>query len=178
MTAETPRPGPTTAELLDHPSVARVRAALARAGVTSEVVVLDEAARTAAQAAAALGTSVSAIANSLVFVATTTDGANVPLLVLSSGGQRVDTGHLARTLGHAAIAKADAEFVRATTGFVIGGVAPVAHTGAVTTVVDASLADHDVVWAAAGHPHTVFPTTHDELLRITGGQSVVVRPPA
>ena len=164
--------------LLDHPSVARVRAALADAGVTSEVVVLDDAARTAAQAAAALGTTAAAIANSLVFVATPTEGGPVPLLVLASGGHRVDTEHLADTLGYASIAKADAEFVRKATGFAIGGVAPVAHTGAVTTVVDASLAHHDVVWAAAGHPHTVFPTTHDELVRVTGGRSITVRPPA
>ena len=74
--------------------------------------------------------------------------------------------------------KADAEFVRTTTGFAIGGVAPVGHASAVTTLVDASLADHETVWAAAGHPHTVFPTTHDELVRITGGRSVTVRPPA
>lgn len=165
-------------QVLSHPSVSRVRAALADAGVTSGVVVLADAARTAAQAAEALGTSVSAIANSLVFVATTTEGVTVPLLVLSSGGHRVDTGHLAATLGYASIVKADAEFVRSATGFAIGGVAPVAHTRAVTTVVDASLADHEVVWAAAGHPHTLFPTTHHELLRVTGGRSVTVRPPA
>lgn len=164
--------------VLDHPSVVRVRAALASAGVTGEVVVLDDAARTAAQAAAALGTSVAAIANSLVFVATTTDGARLPLLVLASGGHRVDTHHLAQQVGHASIGKADADFVRAATGFAIGGVAPVGHASPVMTLVDAALADHDVVWAAAGHPHTVFPTTHDELVRITGGRSVHVRPPA
>jgi prolyl-tRNA editing enzyme YbaK/EbsC (Cys-tRNA(Pro) deacylase) len=163
--------------LLAHPSVARVRAALAEAGVHADVVVLDGAARTAAQAAAALGTSVAAIANSLVFVATTTAGARVPLLVLTSGGHRVDTEHLASITGYASIGKADAEFVRRATGFAIGGVAPVAHTGPVTALVDAALGDHDVVWAAAGHPHTVFPTTHDELVRITGGHSVTVRSP-
>ncbi|ADU48469.1 YbaK/EbsC family protein [Intrasporangium calvum] len=161
--------------VLDHPAVARVRQALSDAGVQADIVVLDGAARTAAQAAEALGTSVSAIANSLVFVATTTDHVTVPLLVLTSGGHRVDTDHLAVTLGYARIAKADAEFVRAATGFAIGGVAPVAHAGAVTTMVDASLAEHEVVWAAAGHPHTVFPTTHDELVRVTGGRSVTVR---
>ncbi|HET6667648.1 MAG TPA: YbaK/EbsC family protein [Intrasporangium sp.] len=169
---------PRRRALLDHPSVARVRAALSPAGAAGEVVVLDDAARTAAQAAAALGTSVSAIANSLVFVATTTDGTQVPLLVLASGGHRVDTDHVAEVTGYASIGKADAEFVRAATGFAIGGVAPVGHASDVTTLVDASLADHETVWAAAGHPHTVFPTTHDELVRITGGRSVTVRPPA
>ncbi|MDV3220913.1 YbaK/EbsC family protein [Intrasporangium sp.] len=175
----TGRPDTTRAStLLDHPAVSRVRDALARAGVRADVVVLDGAARTAAQAAAALGTSVAAIANSLVFVATTTEGARLPLLVLTSGGHRVDTDHLATITGYASIGKADAEFVRNTTGFIIGGVAPVAHTGPVTTLVDVTLADHDVVWAAAGHTHTVFPTTHDELVRVTGGRSVTVRPPA
>lgn len=162
--------------LLDHPSVRRVRAALADAGVTGEVVVLDSAARTAAQAAEALGASVWAIANSLVFEATRSDGRRIPLLVLTSGGHRVDTDHLSTELGLASVRKADPEFVRATTGFAIGGVAPVAHTTPVTTLVDAALAQQGVVWAAAGHPHTVFATSHDELLRITGGRSVDVRP--
>ena len=81
-------------------------------------------------------------------------------------------------MGYASIGKADPEFVRATTGFAIGGVAPVAHTTSVTTLVDSALAEHEVVWAAAGHPHTVFPTTHDELVRITGGRSVTVEPTA
>lgn len=162
--------------LLDHAAVQRVRQALAAAGVAGQVVVLDSAARTAAQAAAALGTTVGAIANSLVFVATTAEGTRTPLLVLTSGGHRVDTHHLATEQGYAAIGKADAEFVREATGFAIGGVAPVAHARPVTTLVDVTLGDHDVVWAAAGHPHTVFPTSLDELVRITGGRPVTVRP--
>jgi prolyl-tRNA editing enzyme YbaK/EbsC (Cys-tRNA(Pro) deacylase) len=162
--------------LLDHPSVQRVRRALDAAGVAGQVVVLDSAARTAAQAATALGTTVGAIANSLVFVATTAEGSRTPLLVLTSGGHRVDTHHLAAEQGYAAIAKADAEFVREATGFAIGGVAPVAHARPVPTLVDVALGAHDVVWAAAGHPHTVFPTSLDELVRITGGRPVTVRP--
>ncbi|MDC5696739.1 YbaK/EbsC family protein [Intrasporangium calvum] len=165
----------TSPPLLAHPAVARVRRALTEAGVSAEIVVLDDAARTAAQAAAALGTSVAAIANSLVFVATLPDGTETPLLVLTSGGHRVDPEHLAAATGYASIDKADAAFVRRSTGFAIGGVAPVAHTGHVTTLVDAALAEHEVVWAAAGHPHTVFPTTHDELVRVTRGRSVTVR---
>lgn len=191
----TSRPADNEPDLLRHPSVRRVRAALDAAGVTTPIVVLDGAARTAAQAAEALGTSVAAIANSLVFTlsdSASSAGSPRPLLVLTSGGHRVETGHLATQLtstgdsaddgpddspGEPVIGKARAEFVRATTGFAIGGVAPVAHTGPVMICVDASLADHDVVWAAAGHPHTVFPTTHDELLRLTGARSVTVRPP-
>ncbi len=163
--------------LLGHPAVQRVRRALAEAGVEGRVVVLDDAARTAAQAAAALGTTVGAIANSLVFVATRTDGTTTPLLVLTSGAHRVDTDHLAAEQGYATIGKADATLVREATGFVIGGVAPVAHTHPVPTLVDVALGGHEVVWAAAGHPHTVFPTSLDELVRITGGRPVTVRPP-
>lgn len=173
-----------TDELLSHPSVRRVREALDTAGVTTPITVLDGAARTAAQAAEALGTSVAAIANSLVFTLTGADGVVQPLLVLTSGGHRVDTDHLSAQLAESdattapTIGKAGADYVRTATGFAIGGVAPVAHTGPVTTVVDIALADHDEVWAAAGHPHTVFPTTHAELVRLTGGRSVTVRPPA
>lgn len=155
---------------LDHPAVARVRAALTAAGATGEVRILDDAARTAAQAAAALGVEVGQIANSLVFEA---DGA--PLLVLASGAARVDTVHVAELVGAREVRRATPEFVRTHTGFVIGGVAPVGHPEPLTTLVDTYLAAYDVVWAAAGHPHTVFPTTYDELLRITAGRAAEVR---
>ena len=129
-----------------------------------EVRVLREPAPTAAAAAAQLGCEVGAIANSLVFDA---DGA--PLLVLTSGAHRVDTSRVAALVGAAAVGRADARSVRAWTGQVIGGVAPVGHPAPIRTLVDAWLAKYDVVWAAAGHPHAVFPTSFDELLRITGG---------
>ena len=129
-----------------------------------EVRVLPESAPTAAAAAAQLGCEVGAIANSLVFDA---DGA--PLLVLTSGAHRVDTSRVAALVGAAAVGRADARSVRAWTGQVIGGVAPVGHPAPIRTLVDAWLAKYDVVWAAAGHPHAVFPTSFDELLRITGG---------
>ena len=128
------------------------------------VRVLDEPAPTAAAAAAQLGCEVGAIANSLVFDA---DGA--PLLVMTSGAHRVDTSLVAALVGAAAVGRADARSVRAWTGQVIGGVAPVGHPAPIRTLVDAWLAKYDVVWAAAGHPHAVFPTSFDELLRITGG---------
>ncbi len=104
------------------------------------------------------------IANSLVFSA---DGA--PLLVMSSGGHRVDTAKVAVLVGAHSVDRADPDFVRTHTGFAIGGVAPVGHPQPLRTLVDEDLARHDQVWAAGGHPHTVFPTTYDELLRITGG---------
>jgi prolyl-tRNA editing enzyme YbaK/EbsC (Cys-tRNA(Pro) deacylase) len=165
--------------VLAHPAVARVRAALLGLDVRSEVVVLDGAARTAAQAAAYLGVIPAQIANSLVFTVTRTPAASAePLLVLASGAHRVDTAKVAGLLelegvdGVDGLALAGADLVRETTGFVIGGVSPVGHLHPVQTLVDVSLARYDTVWAAAGHPHAVFATTYDELLRITGGQPV------
>ena len=149
----------------NHPSVRLVTARLAELGATGAVRVLDDAARTAAQAAAALGIEPAQIANSLVFAA---DGE--PVLVLASGGHRVDTAKVAATLGAQRVERADPDFVRAHTGFAIGGVAPVGHPERLRTLVDSHLAAYDEVWAAAGHPHAVFPTTYDELLRLTGGE--------
>jgi prolyl-tRNA editing enzyme YbaK/EbsC (Cys-tRNA(Pro) deacylase) len=95
-------------------------------------------------------------------------GEPIPLLVLTSGSHRVDVEHLGSAL-KLRLGRADPEFVRAATGQPIGGVAPVGHPAPVRTVVDRALADHPVVWAAAGHPHAVFPSTFDELVRLTGG---------
>lgn len=133
-------------------------------GVAGAVQVLPESARTAAAAAEQLGCDVGAIANSLVFAA---DGA--PLLVLTSGAHRVDTSLVADLVGAASVSRADARLVREWTGQVIGGVGPVGHPAPLRTLVDVWLAKYDVVWAAAGHPHAVFPTSFDELVRITGG---------
>jgi prolyl-tRNA editing enzyme YbaK/EbsC (Cys-tRNA(Pro) deacylase) len=153
-----------------HPSVDRVREALATHGLSPEIRWFDDAATTAQAAAAALGIEVGAIANSLVF---TLDGA--PLLVLTSGAHRVDTAWLGERLG-GTIGRASRETVKDATGQVIGGVAPVGHPSPIRTLVDVALADHAVVWAAAGHAHTVFPTTFDELVRITGGEPLPVVP--
>jgi prolyl-tRNA editing enzyme YbaK/EbsC (Cys-tRNA(Pro) deacylase) len=149
---------------MDHPAVHRVRAALAAAGATTEIRVLDASARTAQQAADQIGVDVGQIANSLVFAA---DGE--ALLVLTSGAHRVDTAKVAALIGAAKVRRADPDFVRDRTGFVIGGVAPVGHTNPVRTLVDVALADYEEIWAAAGHAHTVFPTTYQELVRLTGG---------
>ena len=126
-------------------------------GVAGEVRELPEPAPTAAIAAAQLGCEVGAIANSLIFSA---DGA--PLLVMTSGAHRVDT-RVAALVGASAVARADARSVRAWTGQAIGGVAPVGHPAPIRTLVDTWLDKYDVVWAAAGHPHTVFPTSFAEL---------------
>jgi prolyl-tRNA editing enzyme YbaK/EbsC (Cys-tRNA(Pro) deacylase) len=133
-------------------------------GVAGAVRVLPESARTAAAAAEQLGCDIGAIANSLVFAA---DGA--PLLVLTSGAHRVDTALVAELVEADAVSRADARSVREWTGQVIGGVGPVGHPAPIRTLVDVWLAKYDVVWAAAGHPHAVFPTSFEELVRITGG---------
>ncbi len=157
---------------MEHPAVLRVREALASHGVTPEIRWFDEAATTAQAAADALGTEVGAIANSLVFAL---DGEAV--LVLTSGAHRVDTDWLGRELG-GTLTRAPKELVKEATGQVIGGVAPVGHPETVRTFVDTALARYPEVWAAAGHAHTVFPTTFDELVRITGGTVTDVEPPA
>lgn len=154
---------------LNHPTVVRVTEALRAVGATGEPIALDDAAPTAVAAAAQLGCEVGAIANSLVFEA---DGH--PLLVMTSGAHRVDTLKVASVLGVERVRRADADFVRKHTGMAIGGVAPVGHPHPLHTLVDVDLARYPVVWAAAGHPHTVFPTSYEELLRITGGQPAEV----
>jgi len=155
----------SSSAVLTNPSVERVRAALEHAGMPAEIVELPGAARTAKAAADFLGCEVAQIANSLVFRAEASDTA---VLVMSSGACRVDVAKLARLLD-GPIAKADAEFVRRHTGFAIGGVAPVGH-GVSTVFVEKALAVHGELWAAAGHPHTVFRLSYLQLLSITGGQ--------
>lgn len=153
-----------------HPAVDRVVAALAEHDLHPEVRWLDGAVTTAPLAAEAIGVEVGQIANSLVF---TLDGA--PLLVLTSGGHRVDTEWLGDRLD-GTIARASKEVVRAATGQVIGGVAPVGHPAPVRTIVDTALEAYEEVWAAAGHARTVFPTSFAQLLRITGGEPSPVTP--
>src|ERR1051326_943914 len=133
-------------------------------GGRSGIRVLPDAVTTAAAAAAALGVEVGQIANSLVF-----DADGTPLLVLTSGAHRVDTGKVAALIGAQRVRRASPDFVRTATGQTIGGVAPVGHPAPLRTLVDVVLADHDVVWASGGVPHVVFATTYDELVRITAG---------
>src|ERR1700726_77472 len=133
-------------------------------GVAGSVQVLPESASTAAAAASQLGCEVGAIANSLVFAA---DGE--PLLVMTSGAHRVDTSRVASLAGAAVVSRADARSVRAWTGQVIGGVGPVGHPAPIRTLVDVWLAKYDVVWAAAGHPHTVFPRLSMSWCGLPGG---------
>jgi prolyl-tRNA editing enzyme YbaK/EbsC (Cys-tRNA(Pro) deacylase) len=148
-----------------HPNCVAVDEVLAAAGVAGRVRMLDEAAPTAVAAAALVGVEVGAIANSLVF-ATAEDE---PLLVMTSGAHRVDTAKVAALVGTAALRRASAEFVFAATGQRIGGVAPVAHPTRLRTLVDVALREYPQIWAAGGIPHAVFPTSFDELVRLTDG---------
>lgn len=155
----------------DHlpPRSRLVHDALRAAGIAGEIVILPDAAATAALAAAALGVEVGAIANSLVFWS-----GDEPLLVMTSGAHRVDTAALAARLGRGKIGRATPEQVREATGQAIGGVAPTGHPARLTTIVDEALADFSEIWAAGGTPHTVFPLTFDELIRLTGGAALKV----
>ena len=141
-----------------HESAKGVARELAALGVAGQVRELPDPAPTAATAAAQLGCAVGAIANSLVFAA---DGA--PLLVLTSGAHRVNTAKVGAELGVGELRRATPDFVYGSTGQRIGGVAPVGHPRPITTLVDTALRGYDTVWAAAGHPHAVFPTSFDEL---------------
>ncbi len=152
-----------------HPNATAVADALVKAGAPGRVRELTDSARTAAAAAEALGCAVGAIANSLIFLAD-----DEPVLILTSGAHRVDTDHVADVIGAGKLRRASPDQVRAATGQPIGGVAPVGHPRPVRTLVDQALAEHPVVWAAAGTPHTVFPTTYAELLRICAGAPLAV----
>jgi prolyl-tRNA editing enzyme YbaK/EbsC (Cys-tRNA(Pro) deacylase) len=156
-------------DLTEHPSVVRFREEHAQRGGTGDIVILPDSVHTAALAAAALGCEVGAIANSLLF-----DAGGTPVLVLTSGAHRVDTRLTAERIGVQRLTRASADFVREHTGQVIGGVSPIGHPAPVPTYVDTWLRRHPVVWAAAGHPATVFSTTYDELVALTGATPVDV----
>ncbi|SHL40807.1 Cys-tRNA(Pro) deacylase, prolyl-tRNA editing enzyme YbaK/EbsC [Pseudonocardia thermophila] len=156
-----------------HPNVARVSAALTEGGAdparVARLRVLPEGVHTAAAAAAALGVEVGAIANSLVFEAVTGEAVE-PLLVLTSGAHRVDQAAVAALIGADEVRRAKPAFVKEVTGQVIGGVAPVGHPAPLPTLVDKALAAYEEIWAAGGIPAAVFPTTFDELVKVTKGE--------
>lgn len=147
--------------------VQRVAAELARLGHAHAPVMLNDAARTAQQAADALGVSLGQIAKSIVF-RRKPDGAAV--LVVTSGDRRVDEKKVQALVCAEGqkLGRADAEFVKASTGFSIGGVSPVAHVGAPVLLVDRELFRFEVIWAAAGHPHGVFRLAPQDLGALTG----------
>jgi prolyl-tRNA editing enzyme YbaK/EbsC (Cys-tRNA(Pro) deacylase) len=141
----------------------RVAQALAERGHPQPPVWLDVAARTAQEAADALGVSVGQIAKSVIFRRKSDD---VAVLVVTAGDQRVDEKRVAALTG--ALGRADADFVKARTGFSIGGVSPVAHSTPCVTLIDRELFRFDTLWAAAGHPNGVFRLTPEDLVRLTG----------
>jgi prolyl-tRNA editing enzyme YbaK/EbsC (Cys-tRNA(Pro) deacylase) len=147
-----------------------VQEALRALGLGHEVVELGTSARTAADAARAVGCRVDQIAKSLVFRLHDSGRA---LLVVTSGANRVDEARVATLVGEP-LERADAAFVRAETGFAIGGVAPIGHARPVVTLIDAHLLTFEEIWAAAGHPNTVFRLTPDDLVKMTGGRVATV----
>lgn len=145
-----------------HPATARVIAALARAGLSADVVAVDGTARTAEGAAAAVGASVGQIVKSLVFMS---EGR--PVLALVSGANRLDPAKLAAQTG-GTITRADAEAARAATGSAIGGIPPIGHVDPLATFCDRDLLGYEKVWASAGTPDTVFAIGPDALVAATG----------
>jgi prolyl-tRNA editing enzyme YbaK/EbsC (Cys-tRNA(Pro) deacylase) len=147
------------AAMSEHPAITRFRTELEARGGQGRIVVLPDSVHTAQLAADALGCEVGAIANSLLFTVPTEAGEGDPLLLLTSGAHRVDTGKVAAELGIEHLRRAKPDFVRTHTGQVIGGVSPFDHPAPVRTYLDPWLRRHDEIWAAAGHPAAVFSST-------------------
>jgi len=150
------------------PSVQKVEDALVALGLPHDIVELARPARTAVEAAAAVKCNVGQIAKSLVFRGAESGR---PILVIASGANRVNEQTLSALVAEP-IAKADADFVRERTGFAIGGVPPLAHAHPVEALIDEDLVAHAEIWAAAGHPNTVFKVSSADLLTMTGGRIV------
>jgi len=152
------------AELQKLPeSVQRVAQVLQQAGHPHAPIMLDDAARTAQEAADALGVQLGQIAKSVIFKRKSDEAA---VLVVTSGDRRVDEKKVSALVGK--VGRADADFVKARTGFAIGGVSPVAHLTPSVTLLDQDLWRFDDIWAAAGHPHGVFRLQPDDLKQLTG----------
>jgi prolyl-tRNA editing enzyme YbaK/EbsC (Cys-tRNA(Pro) deacylase) len=149
-------------------SAGKVQETLRSMGLNCEVVELPVSARTAAEAASAVGCKVEQIAKSLVFQGKTS---GKPVMVIASGAHRVNEKKL-RDLASEPVRKADADFVRLHTGFAIGGVPPVAHANRIEIYIDEDLLKYDHIWAAAGTPNAVFKLTPSELTMMTGGKTV------
>lgn len=157
--------------ILEKAAVRRAMVAMKTNAMEGNIKLLQDSARTAADAAAALGIEVGQIASSIVFKLPSGN----PLLVVTSGRHRVDTELVAQLLAVETLGRADADYVKSTSGYSVGGVAPIGWISEPERIlIDQALADYLEVWAAAGHPHTVFPTSFEELLRVTGGSAAVV----
>ncbi|WP_367322533.1 YbaK/EbsC family protein [Streptomyces sp. HUAS ZL42] len=153
-----------------HPRFAAALDELGLGGLRGRIRRFPDATRTAAEAAAAIGCELSQICKSLIFAA---DG--VPVLVLMDGASRVDVELVRKELGAEKVTRAEAGVVRETTGYAIGGVPPFGHRTSTRVLADRSLLEHDLVWAAAGNPHAVFPMEPKALVAHAGGTLVDVR---
>ncbi|CAB4332046.1 unannotated protein [freshwater metagenome] len=157
--------------VLEKSAVKRVKQALISNGLSTEITVLSESARSAAEAASALGIEVGQIASSIIFKLSD----QKPLLVITSGRHRVDTELVADKLGIDKLDRVDADYVKENSGFSIGGVAPIGWTNPpAIVIIDEALSEYEVVWAAAGHPHAVFPSSFNELKSIANATALVV----
>ena len=156
--------------VLEKAAVKRVAQALIDQKMSGQIKVLSDSARSAAEAAAALGIEVGQIASSILFKLPD----DSPLLVITSGRHRVDTQLVASQLGVAELGRVDADYVKEKSGFSIGGVAPIGWLNPAKIIIDQALNDYKVVWAAAGHPHAVFPTTYEELSNVTSATQMRV----
>ncbi len=157
--------------ILEKSAVKRVAAAMNELSIAGPITVLGDSARTAQDAASALGIEVGQIASSLIFK--TPDGQ--VLLIITSGRHRVDTALVAANLQCTELLRVDAAFVKDFSGFSIGGVSPIGWINTPDiTLIDEALNDYEVIWAAAGHPHGVFPTTFAELQKATSAKTMKV----
>ena len=157
--------------ILEKAAVKRFQEAATKLGVKGEVNILAETARTAIDAANGLGIEVGQIASSLIFKLPSGN----PLLIITSGRHRVDTELVAKNLGIPELGRADANYVKEVSGYSVGGVSPLGWISKPEiTLIDEALNDYDVVWAAAGHPHAVYPATYNELITCTGAEPMVV----
>ena len=156
--------------IFENSSVQRVHSIMQELGMNGEITALAESARTAKEAADTLGIEVGQVASSIVFKLDDES----PLLVITSGRHKVNTELVAKNLSQSKLHRVDADYVKEKSGFSIGGVSPIGWVSKATILIDLALNDYDVVWAAAGHPHSVFPTTYAELITSTGATPMVV----
>jgi prolyl-tRNA editing enzyme YbaK/EbsC (Cys-tRNA(Pro) deacylase) len=157
--------------ILEKAAVRRFLDAARSLGVDGEIKVLSDSARTAIDAANSLGIEVGQIASSLIFKLPSGN----PLLIITSGRHKVDTTLVAKNLGIEKLDRVDADFVKERSGYSIGGVSPLGWVSQPeVTLIDEALNDYEIVWAAAGHPHAVYPTSFAELARVTSATSMVV----
>ena len=157
--------------ILEKAAVKRFKEAADSLGVKGEINILADTARTAIDAANGLGIEVGQIASSLIFKLPSGN----PLLIITSGRHRVDTELVAKNLGITELGRADANYVKEVSGYSVGGVSPLGWISKPEVIlIDEALNDYDIVWAASGHPHAVYPTTYAELITCTGAQPMVV----